>query len=152
MQARTRELTKSLEQQTATAEILRIISASPGRLEPVFDAILESARELCAVEFGHLLLFDGQAWTPAALHNVPEAYAGFWRERPVIAERDHKPWPCPAHGAPRPGPGRTGRTRLHLMNAAGVRNGRAGEGSILVGVPLLKEGKSSEPSCFTGAR
>jgi len=59
VQARTCELQASLEQQTATSEILSIISASPGRLEPVFDAILKSARELCAAEFGHLLLFKG---------------------------------------------------------------------------------------------
>ena len=140
VQARTRELTGSLEQQTATAEILRIISASPGRLEPVFDAILESARELCAVEFGHLLLFDGQAWTPAALHNVPEAYARFWRERPVIADATTSLGRVQRTGRPDQvtdvlaGPGYISRTQL------GVATAELGKARSLVGVPLLKEG------------
>jgi GAF domain-containing protein len=86
-QARTRELSVALQRQTATSEILGIISASPGKLEPVFDAILERARELCSAKFGHLLLLDGQAWRAAALHNVPPAYAEFWRGAPPAALR-----------------------------------------------------------------
>jgi len=79
VQAQTQNLSVALQRQTATSEILGIISASPGQLEPVFNAILERARELCAAKFGHLLLLDGQAWRAAALHNVPPAYADFWR-------------------------------------------------------------------------
>jgi signal transduction histidine kinase len=85
VQARTRELSVALQRQTATSEILGIISASPGKLKPVFDAILERARDLCAARFGHLLLFDGQTLRPAALHNVPPAYAEFWHNAPPRA-------------------------------------------------------------------
>jgi signal transduction histidine kinase len=87
VQAQTRNLSIALQRQTATSEILGIISASPGQLEPVFNAILERARELCAAKFGHLLLLDGQAWRAAALHNVPPAYADFWRSASPAALR-----------------------------------------------------------------
>ena len=112
VQARTRELQESLEQQTATSEILRIISASPGKLEPVFEAILKSARELCAAEFGHLLLFDGQTWRAAALHNVPEAYARFWEEAPVIAGPEQISGVCSA-AATRTSAGLPARRGVH---------------------------------------
>jgi signal transduction histidine kinase/putative methionine-R-sulfoxide reductase with GAF domain len=87
VRAQTRNLSLALQRQTATSEILGIISASPGQLEPVFNAILERARELCAAKFGHLLLLDGQVWRAAALHNVPPAYADFWRSASPAALR-----------------------------------------------------------------
>ena len=58
-QQRTRELTESLEQQTATSEVLRVISSSPGELEPVFDALLANAVRICSAQFGNLTLFNG---------------------------------------------------------------------------------------------
>ena len=60
VEERTHELTESLEQQTATAEILRVISSSPTDVQPVFDAVLASGVRLCGAIFGGVFRFDGQ--------------------------------------------------------------------------------------------
>jgi signal transduction histidine kinase/FixJ family two-component response regulator/HPt (histidine-containing phosphotransfer) domain-containing protein/putative methionine-R-sulfoxide reductase with GAF domain len=74
VQARTRELSETLEQQTAGSEVLRVISSSPGELEPVFQAILANATRLCEAKFGNLNLRDGELLRNVALYNAPEAY------------------------------------------------------------------------------
>src|SRR5262249_13816537 len=73
LQARNRDLTTALDQQTATAEILRVISSSPTDLQPVFDAIVQSAARLCQAAFGTLHRFDSQALTFEAQHGMREA-------------------------------------------------------------------------------
>ena len=72
VQARTRELTESLEQQTATSEVLRVISSSPGELRPVFQAMLKNAVQICGAKFGTLALCEGNLWQPVARHDAPQ--------------------------------------------------------------------------------
>src|SRR5262249_12472432 len=69
------ELRESLQQQTATADVLKVISSSPGELEPVFEAMLTNAIQLCNAKFGTLNLYDGDAFRIMAVHNVPHAFA-----------------------------------------------------------------------------
>ena len=65
------ELRESLQQQTATADVLKVISTSPGNLEPVFQAILASATEISQTKFGTLNLFENNAFRSVALHDTP---------------------------------------------------------------------------------
>ncbi len=94
-QQRTRELRESLEQQTATSEVLSVISSSPGDMKPVFEAILANALRICEAKFGHILLYDGERYHASHLHDVPPSYRQFWEQ----------------HGPIRPGPN-TGLARL----------------------------------------
>src|SRR4029434_7694026 len=77
LRQRTDDLSEALEQQTATSEVLKVISSSPGELEPVFQAILSNATRICDAKFGALLLCEGQAFRTAALHNAPPAFAEY---------------------------------------------------------------------------
>jgi two-component system, NtrC family, sensor kinase len=78
---RTRELTESLEHQSASAEVLRIIASSPGELQTVFNAILANAVRLCDAKFGILFRFQGGVFLPVAYHGVPQALAEFEQQR-----------------------------------------------------------------------
>ncbi|MGE5166396.1 MAG: GAF domain-containing protein, partial [Sphingobacteriales bacterium] len=78
---RTQALREALEQQTATAEVLKVISASPGELKPVFQAMLENATRICEAKFGTLFLYDGSAFRYAADVGAPLEYTEFQNRR-----------------------------------------------------------------------
>ena len=121
-QQRTRELTESLEQQTATAEVLRVISSSPGELEPVFRAVLANATRISQAELGMLWLADGDGFRPAALHGVPPDLAGMHRREQVFRFDPEVPL------------GRVAQTKqlVHIVDAKK-------EPSYIKGVEALKE-------------
>ena len=139
LRVRTDDLSESLEQQTATSEVLKVISSSPGELEPVFDAMLEKAMRVCEATFGHLATYDGARFHTVAIRGVPAPFAEFRRQNP-----------------PEYGPG-TGVARLlsgervvHFADAAdtdvyrhGDPNQRAvvdlGGARTMLVVPLLKD-------------
>src|ERR1035437_6258154 len=82
VQKRTQELSEALEQQTATSEVLRVISSSPGELGPVFEAMLANAVRICEANFGVLFRFNGDASEAAAMFGVPPAFSEFWQHGP----------------------------------------------------------------------
>ena len=83
--ARTRDLAESLEQQTATSEVLGAISSSLEELAPLFQKILENAIRVCGAKFGTLNLFDGEKFDPVGGYNVPREYEETQLHRPFIA-------------------------------------------------------------------
>ena len=80
----TRQLTELLEQQTATSEVLKVISSSPGTLEPVFESLLVSAKHLCDAEFGIILLREGDGFSTVAVHGATAEYTEARRRAPFI--------------------------------------------------------------------
>jgi GAF domain-containing protein len=91
LEARTRELSEAREQQAATTEVLQVISSSPGELERVFEAMLAKAVRICEAKFGNLLLYDGNAFRFAALHNAPPAWDELRRHNPVVRPGPNNP-------------------------------------------------------------
>jgi len=75
------ELRESLQQQTATSEVLGVISRSPGELEAIFQTIMENAVRICGAKFGVLNLYDDGKVRPAAMHNVPQAFGKFLQDQ-----------------------------------------------------------------------
>ena len=78
------ELRESLEQQTATSEVLSVISSSPGELEPVFQALLENVTRICEATFGSMLLREGDVYRRVALHNAPPKFEEFSNRAPIL--------------------------------------------------------------------
>jgi signal transduction histidine kinase/CheY-like chemotaxis protein len=144
VEQRTHELSESLEQQTATSEVLRVISSSPGDLKPVFETMLANATRLCEAKFGNLFLREGDAFRPVAMHGASAAYAEWWRREPTVHIRDIPNTPL----------ARIAETKavfhtpdLRAEQAYIERNPRmvalvedAGARSVLT-VPMLKEGE-----------
>ena len=80
-----RERDEAVEQHTATAEILRVISSSPGDLLPVFEAILESATRICEAKFGNLWLREGNKFRIVAMHGESPEYREYLFAEPLVA-------------------------------------------------------------------
>jgi GAF domain-containing protein len=134
------ELRESLQQQTATADVLKVISSSPGELKPVFETMLGKATDICEAKFGVLWQTEGQGYRAVAMHGVPPAYSGEREREPVIY----------------PGPeiplGRVAQTK-QVLQIADIRNDESyikgfrpivnladnGGARTLLMVPMLKE-------------
>jgi two-component system NtrC family sensor kinase len=110
------ELRQSLEQQTATADVLRVISSSRGALAPVFDAMLEKAMHLCEAAFGGLWTLEEDRYVAVALRGVPQAYAAF------LAKTTQMPGPGTA-----PYRFRRGERLIHNIDLASEEPYRAGD-------------------------
>src|SRR5207344_2436410 len=88
LRQRTDDLSEALEQQTATSEVLQVISSSPGELEPVFQAMLANATRICEAKFGNFLLYDGNELRVVAMHGAPVGWAELRGRDPAV-----RPWP-----------------------------------------------------------
>ena len=85
------ELRELLQQQTATADVLKVISSSPEDLQPVFDSMLENATRLCQAKLGNLFLREGEGFRIAATHGAPSTHAAWLRREPVVRDHQHMP-------------------------------------------------------------
>jgi class 3 adenylate cyclase len=84
LRQRTDDLSEALEQQTATSEVLKVISSSPGELKPVFEAMLAYAVRICEAKFGTLFLCEGDDFRVVAEHNTPPALAELHQREPIL--------------------------------------------------------------------
>jgi GAF domain-containing protein len=86
-QQRRRELTESLEQQTATADVLRVISSSPTDIQPVLEAIVRTAGDLCASEYAILFRLRDGKYYPACANNAEAEWVNYFSEHPIGVDR-----------------------------------------------------------------
>jgi signal transduction histidine kinase/CheY-like chemotaxis protein len=91
VEQRTHELSESLEQQTATSEVLRVISSSPGDLKPVFDTMMANATRLCEAKFGSMFLREGDGFRNVCNIADPSGYTEWYQREPLIMLREHHP-------------------------------------------------------------
>ena len=84
LRQRTGDLSEALDQQTATSEVLKVISSSSGKLEPVFQTMLANATRICEAAFGSMLLMEDNTFRRVALHNAPSRFVEFHKRAPVI--------------------------------------------------------------------
>ncbi|MGB8556013.1 MAG: GAF domain-containing protein, partial [Pseudolabrys sp.] len=137
-QQRTHELSESLEQQTATSEVLKVVSRSPGNLEPVFDAMLQNAVRICGAKFGNLMLREGDAFRVGATHGAPQAYVDYLHNHQMFRTN--------------PGLAQLVKTKQHYhlvdIAAAPTFGDELREATVhlagartLIGVPMLKDDK-----------
>jgi signal transduction histidine kinase len=129
----TRERDEAREQQAATSEVLRVISASPGKLEPVFQAVLENAVRICDAKFGSLFRYDNETFEATALFGLPPTFDDY--------QRQHGSFQPPAR-SPLDRLLRTkGVVRIADASAESARSaaGRLGGARALMAVPMLKE-------------
>jgi signal transduction histidine kinase/CheY-like chemotaxis protein len=129
------ELRESLQQQTATAEVLKVISSSPGELGPVFETMLANAVQICGAKFGVMSLREGDAFRVSATHGAPPAFVEQRRQEPLIR-------PTPGHNLER-----MVRTKevVHVPDILADPESapilaKFGGAKALVNVPLLKDG------------
>ena len=141
LRQRTTDLTESLEQQTATSEVLRVISSSPGELQPVFDAMLENAVRICDATYGNIYSRDGDSFRLVASYKTPPAFTEYRRRNPMTGSGAH--WADPMLKS---------KTQVHIADlslergfierhpsfVAAVELGRA---RSALAVPMLKEGE-----------
>ena len=136
LRQRTTDLTEALEQQTASSDVLKVISGSPGELEPVFDAMLESATRICDATFGAMLLRDGDAYRRVALHNAPRKFFEYSNKTPIL-----RPGIAP-------GVDRVIHTRqvVHIPDLEAENPNepivKFGGARTILGVPMLKENEA----------
>src|SRR3974390_3345404 len=139
---RTRERDEALEQLAATSDVLKIISRSPGKREPVFTAILDNAVRICEAKFGVLVLFEGDGWRAVALHRAaPPPFIEARQRRPVLPI------------IPGTALGRVTATKqvvqivdaeaepAYRASSAHILGRETGDIRTLLSVPMLKEGK-----------